>query len=138
MSELSEQARSVAVGPPRQGFFYGWVIVWAGFVLLMLSAGITYSTPVLFRYFEADFGIGRGQAAFIFSFSQLTAFVIGPVAGSLAEKHGPRLAVGGGVALLGLRTVRCVLCAVLSVARHLLSGSPPASAAVRSTCRCSG
>jgi MFS transporter, OFA family, oxalate/formate antiporter len=102
VSELSEQARSVAVGPPRQGFFYGWVIVWAGFVLLMLSAGITYSTPVLFRYFEADFGIGRGQAAFIFSFSQLTAFVIGPVAGSLAEKHGPRLAVGGGVALLGL------------------------------------
>jgi len=102
VSELSEQARSIAVGPSRGGIFYGWVIVWAGFVLLTLSAGISYSTPVLFRYFEADFGIGRAQAAFIFSFSQLTAFIIGPIAGSLAEKRGPRLAVGGGVALLGL------------------------------------
>ena len=102
MSELSEQARSVAVGSPREGIFYGWVIVWAGFVLLMLSAGITYSTPALFRFFEADFGIGRGQAAFIFSFSQLTAFIVGPVAGSLAERFGPRQTVGGGVALLAL------------------------------------
>ncbi len=103
MSELSEQARSIAVGPSRRGgVFYGWVIVWAGFVLLTLSAGITYSTPVLFRFFEADFGIGRAQAAFIFSVSQLTAFIIGPIAGSLAEKFGPRATVGGGVALLGL------------------------------------
>jgi len=100
VSELSEQARSIAVGPSRGGIFYGWVIVWAGFVLLTLSAGITYSTPVLFRFFEADFGIGRGQAAFIFSFSQITAFIVGPVAGSLAEKFGPRRIVGGGVALL--------------------------------------
>ena len=102
MSELSEQARSVALGSRRSGFFYGWAIVWAGFVLLTLSAGITYSTPVLFRFFEADFGIGRGQAAFIFSFSQLTAFVIGPAAGALAEKHGPRRVVGAGVVLLTL------------------------------------
>ena len=111
MSELSEQARSVSMDVPRNntrnsirttGVFYGWVIVAAGFVLLTLSAGITYSTPVLFRFFEADFDIGRGQAAFIFSFSQLTAFVVGPIAGSLSQKFGPRPVVGGGVALLAL------------------------------------
>ena len=49
------------------------------FVLLMLSSGITYSTPVLFHLFEADLGIGRGQAAFIFSFSHVMAFVLGPI-----------------------------------------------------------
>lgn len=82
------------------GVFYGWIIVSAAFVLLTMSAGITYSTPVLFRFFEADFAIGRGQAAFIFSLSQVMAFVIGPIAGSLAEKRGPRVVVGGGVFLL--------------------------------------
>ena len=39
------------------------------FVLLMLSSGITYSTPVLFHLFEADFGIERGQAAFVVGLS---------------------------------------------------------------------
>jgi MFS transporter, OFA family, oxalate/formate antiporter len=97
---MGEQAKSVALEMPRSSLFYGWIIVWAAFVLLMLSSGITYSTPVLFHLFETDFGIGRGQAAFIFSFSQVMAFVIGPIAGSLAEKRGPRLVVGGGVVLL--------------------------------------
>src|SRR4051812_7648566 len=81
-------------------FFYGWVIVGATFVLLMIMSGITYSTAVLFRFFEADFAIGRGQAAFLFSLSQVTAFLVGAVAGGLAEKRGPRLVVGGGLVLM--------------------------------------
>ena len=97
---VSEQAKSAVVEMPRSSLFYGWIIVGAGFVLLMISSGITYSTPVLFHLFEADFGIGRGQAAFIFSFSQVMAFVIGPIAGSLAERRGPRLVVGGGIILM--------------------------------------
>jgi OFA family oxalate/formate antiporter-like MFS transporter len=82
------------------GFYYGWIVVWAAFILLTISAGITYSIPVMFPFFETDFAIGRGQAAFIFSCSQVTAFVVGPVAGSLAEKLGPRVVVGGGLFLL--------------------------------------
>jgi MFS family permease len=81
------------------GLFYGWTVVGAAFVLLTMSAGITYSTPVMFPFFEADFTIGRGQAAFLFSCSQVMAFVVGPIAGALAEKFGPRLVVGGGVFL---------------------------------------
>ena len=70
----------------RSSLFYGWVIVGATFVLLMIMSGITYSTPVLFRFFEADFAIGRAQAAFLFSCSQLLAFVAGPFAGGLVER----------------------------------------------------
>jgi len=81
-------------------FFYGWIIVCAAFILLTISAGITYSTPVMFPFFETDFTIGRGQAAFVFSCSQLMAFVVGPFAGSLAEKLGPRMVVGGGLSVL--------------------------------------
>jgi MFS transporter, OFA family, oxalate/formate antiporter len=109
VSELSEQARCAELEMPRPSLFYGWIIVWAAFVLLMLSSGITYSTPVLFHLFETDFGIGRGQAAFIFSFSQVMAFVIGPIAGSLAEKRGPRMVVGGGVVLLAAGLVAASL-----------------------------
>ena len=80
--------------------FYGWVIVAATFVLLMINAGITYSTPVLFRFFETDFTIGRAEAAFLFSCSQVLAFVAGPFAGGLAERAGPRVAVGSGLLLM--------------------------------------
>lgn len=105
MSELGEQRGAALLRSSegvRSGIFYGWIIVWAAFVLLAIFAGITYSTPVLFRFFEAEFAIGRGQAALIFSLSQLITFVVGPMAGSLAEKHGPRLVVGGGLAVLAL------------------------------------
>jgi MFS family permease len=51
-------------------------------------------------FFETDFTIGRGQAAFVFSCSQVMAFVVGPFAGSLAEKLGPRMVVGGGLSVL--------------------------------------
>jgi OFA family oxalate/formate antiporter-like MFS transporter len=83
----------------RSRLFYGWTVVGAAFVLLTMSAGITYSTPVMFPFFETDFAIGRGQAAFVFSCSQVTAFVVGPIAGALAEKFGPRVVVGGGLFL---------------------------------------
>ena len=105
MSKLGEQARATSLRSSevvRFGIFYGWIVVWAAFVLLTIFAGITYSTPVLFRFFEADFAIGRAQSAFIFSLSQLVTFVVGPVAGSLAEKYGPRPVVGGGLAVLAL------------------------------------
>src|SRR5438067_12398871 len=84
----------------RSSLFYGWIIVGAAFVLLTIMSGVTYSTPVLFRFFEADFAIGRAQAAFLFSCSQVMAFLAGPVAGGLAERAGPRVAVGGGLLLM--------------------------------------
>jgi MFS family permease len=84
----------------RPAFFYGWMIVGATFVLLMIMSGITYTTPVLFRFFEADLTIGRAQAAFLFSCSQIMAFLAGPFAGGLAERAGPRLAVGGGLVVM--------------------------------------
>ena len=100
------------------GFFYGWIVVAAAFVLLAMSAGITYSTPVMFAFFETDFTIGRGHAAFVFSCSQVMAFVIGPIAGALAEKLGPRVVVAGGLflsaaGLLGAASAKSYVALVL-------------------------
>ncbi len=96
----TSSGRALSGNASRPGIFYGWVVVWAAFVLLMIVAGVTYSTPAMFRFFEPDFGIGRGQSAFIFAFSQVMAFLVGPAAGSLAEKHGPRVVAGGGLLLM--------------------------------------
>jgi hypothetical protein len=38
-------------GDERSGFFQGWTVVGAAFALLTMSAGITYSTPVMFVFF---------------------------------------------------------------------------------------
>src|SRR5262249_58311907 len=53
----------------------------------------------------AELAIGRGQAGFLSSGSQVMAFVAGPFAGTLAEKHGPRLVVGSGLALMAVGLV---------------------------------
>ena len=82
------------------GLFCGWIVVGAAFILLTISAGITYSTPVMFPFFETNFTVDGGQAAFVYSCSQVMAFVVGPFAGSLAEKLGPRMLVGGGLSVL--------------------------------------
>jgi len=92
-------------GQEKATFFYGWTIVGATFVLLMIMSGITYSTPVLFRFFEADFAIGRAQAALLFSVSQVAAFVAGAATGSLSEEYGPRVVVGGGVLAMAVGLV---------------------------------
>jgi len=34
--------------------FYVWIVAWGAFVLLTMLAGITYSTPLMFPFFEAD------------------------------------------------------------------------------------
>jgi MFS family permease len=83
----------------RSGIFHGRIVVCVAFILLTISAGITSSTLVMLPFFEADLTIGRGQAAFVFSCSVVVALVIGPIAGSLAEKLGSRVVVGGGLFL---------------------------------------
>ena len=41
-------------GDVRPGIFYGWIVAYAAFVVLIMLAGITYSTPLMFPFFEAD------------------------------------------------------------------------------------
>jgi hypothetical protein len=37
-----------------RAIFYVWIVAWGAFVLLTMLAGITYSTPMMFPFFEAD------------------------------------------------------------------------------------
>ena len=41
-------------GDVRPGIFYGWIVAYAAFVVLIMLAGMTYSTPLMFPFFEAD------------------------------------------------------------------------------------
>ena len=41
-------------GDVRPGIFYGWIVAYVAFVILTMLAGMTYSTPLMFPFFEAD------------------------------------------------------------------------------------
>jgi len=37
-----------------RAIFYVWIVAWGAFVLLTMLASITYSTPMMLPFFEAD------------------------------------------------------------------------------------
>jgi len=37
-----------------RAIFYLWIVAWGAFVLLTMLASITYSTPMMLPFFEAD------------------------------------------------------------------------------------
>jgi hypothetical protein len=41
-------------GDVQPGILYGWIVAYVAFVILTMLAGITYSTPLMFPFFEAD------------------------------------------------------------------------------------
>ncbi len=69
--------------------FYGWVIVGACFVILVMHTGLLYSYGVFFKYLIADFGWSRGATSGVHSLFMVVhgSFAIG--IGWLADRFGP-------------------------------------------------
>ncbi len=83
-------------------FFPGWIIVAAGFLILMVSWGSQFAFSVFFVPLTQEFGWDRASTAGIFSLSILV-FGLGSIfAGRMADHWGARWVVGlGGVLLSG-------------------------------------
>ncbi|MFC1919788.1 MFS transporter [Chloroflexota bacterium] len=75
--------------PTRSSFFYGWVIVAACAVLLIVSAGLTFSFGVLFKPIVADFGWSRAATSGVYSIRLLIQAVSALPLGWLADRYGP-------------------------------------------------
>ena len=50
-----------------QKIYFGWFVVAAAFVILLLGFGIAYSFASFFDGFEADFQASRGDISLVFS-----------------------------------------------------------------------
>ncbi|MBI2486360.1 MAG: MFS transporter [Deltaproteobacteria bacterium] len=76
--------------------FYGWYIVAASLILIILDGLLLYSFGVFFPYLNEEFGLSRAAGSSIFS---LRSFVLAfslTLAGRLVDKYDPRAVVFGG------------------------------------------
>lgn len=84
----------------------GWIIVGISFVILALTYGVWYSFSVFFVVLVKEFGWSRSVGAGAFSLFVVIQSIIGPLAGAMVDRFGPRViilsgsvALGGGLAL---------------------------------------
>lgn len=84
----------------RSRTFYGWYVVAAAHVLLMVIFGASYSFGALFAEIEKNFSADRFAVATVFSITTLIYSVVGVFAGSLADHYSTRGIIVLGVALL--------------------------------------
>jgi MFS transporter, OFA family, oxalate/formate antiporter len=81
--------------PPDKArrFSYGYVIVMATFVIMVLSWGLYIVFGVFFDPLLKEFGWTRAQISGAFSLSSIVSGVLGILMGGLSDRFGPRLVV---------------------------------------------
>jgi len=94
-------------------FFYGWIVVAVGFVIMAVGYALRNSFSVFYPAIVESFGWGRGNTALIFSIQMLVYGSVSPVVGRLVDRIDPRVVLsvgacimGGGMALCSLATTQ--------------------------------
>jgi OFA family oxalate/formate antiporter-like MFS transporter len=83
-------------------FSPGWLMVVAGFLILMVSWGSQFAFSVFFAPLAREFGWDRASTSGVFSLSILLFGVGSIFAGRMADRWGPRYVVGvGGILMAG-------------------------------------
>ena len=94
----------VTFGPVRKvrGVFYGWWLAGVSALVIILGTVPWFSAmPAWFVVVERNFGWNRAQLSLAFSLSRAEGTIMGPVAGYLIDKLGPRRMVLIGMPILG-------------------------------------
>ena len=83
--------------------FYGWVIVFAAWLIMFFCVGVQIgSFPVFFGELLDYFGWTRGSLALGFTLNTLLTALFGPLAGTMTNSIGPRLTVIIGATIAGI------------------------------------
>jgi MFS family permease len=82
--------------------FYGWIVVAATHAVLFVIFGVAYSFAAFFVPLEQEFAAKRGDVALVFAICGFLYFLVGAVAGQLADRFGPRRVVVAGIVFLAL------------------------------------
>lgn len=86
--------------PPR--FYYGYFVVGAAFIIMVVSWGLYIVFGVFFNSFLDEFGWSRAVISGAYSVSSIMGGLLGIVMGGLTDRFGPRLVVTFCGILLGL------------------------------------
>jgi MFS family permease len=82
--------------------YYGWIVVAIGFITMMLTMGIYFSSGVLFAAIIADLGWSRASASLPFSVALISYAGTAWLAGRLFDRYGPRRLFPLGAICLGI------------------------------------
>lgn len=88
----------------RKRIFYGWYIVAASLILIIMDGLLLYSFGVLLPYLNKEFGFSRAVGSSIFSIRSVVLAFSLTLAGRLVDKYDPRLVItsGGIITALGM------------------------------------
>ena len=75
----------------QTSFFYGYVIVFVCFIILVLSFGINYSFGIFFKPLLAQFDWTRAATSAAYSLMTLVSGFLGIFAGRLSDAFGPKI-----------------------------------------------
>jgi sugar phosphate permease len=81
--------------------YYGWIVVGATAVTLLVSAGVRSAPGVFLNSLQADMGWSLAAISFAVSIGLLLFGLVGPLTGWLMDRFGPRLVMLAGIALIG-------------------------------------
>ena len=85
-----------------RGVFYGWWLAGVAALVMVIGTVPVFSAmPAWFVVLERNFGWSRAELSLAFSLTRVEGTVMGPVAGYLIDKLGPRRMVLIGLPILG-------------------------------------
>jgi MFS family permease len=119
----------------KSPLYYGWIVVAIGFITMMLTMGIFFSSGVLFAAIIADLGWSRAAASLPFSVALMSYAASAWLAGRLFDHYGPRRLFPVGAICLGVGLIvsaqtqapwqLCLSWGVLVAQGYNLSGFAP-------------
>ena len=70
--------------------YYGWYVVAAAFMVMLLGFGCAYSFATYFPDLEREFAASRASVSSVFSLAGALYFGLGAISGPLSDRFGPR------------------------------------------------
>ncbi len=94
--------QEVQQAPTERRFFYGYVVVVAAFLTMVLMLGTFFAFGIFFKPLSTEFGWSRALTSGAFSLSMILTGVLGMVTGRVTDRFGPRVVVSGCGLFIGL------------------------------------
>jgi sugar phosphate permease len=83
---------------------YAWIVVALTALTLLISSGVRSAPGVMLLPFQDEFGWSRAAISFAVSIGLVLFGLAGPFTGALMDRHGPRLLMLIGIALIAAST----------------------------------